>query len=371
MKPKKGHPWPAARLPIFTLCCWALGLMAFSQLLIAGVALSTRFDESRVVRTVIKEVPKLITVRIPAPSPSPPPAETSSSLVSRPPLAAPSFEASLPPPTPMAAPPVDDPRAERMVKEARQARVAGDMGLAIMKLEEALSQSPDDPTVHFELGLVHEQMGVFDTASSHYEKVYQMGISGAGSLFERAAAKLADGFDQPTMLGKLSLARVRIFKDPRVDHGERVILDIPVQKAPGQVIDPQLVSVSVHIFNRTTRGEIILLEDPSWAHEHWISEPCDWEDGEETLRITYTIPQQDEATSQLFGERSFYGQVVSLHYGEEVVDVFPWPRDLAAKIPQQATSGAGDDLMLPDFHDSLPADYDPNLPLLLPPLPTR
>lgn len=343
--------------------------MAFSQLLIAGMALATRFEESRVVRTVIKEVPKLIAVRIPTPG-GKAAADHGSSLVSRPPVAVPSFESSLPPPTPMAAPPVDDPRSERMVKEARQARVAGDMGMAIMKLEEALTQSPDDPSVHFELGLVHEQMGVFDTASMHYEKVFQMGVSSAGSLYERAAAKLRDGFEQPSMLGKLSLARVRNFKDPRVESGERVILDIPVQKAPGQVINAQEVSVSVHIFNRTTRGEIILLEDQSWAHQQWISEPCDWEDGEETLRITYTIPPQDDATNQLFGERSYYGQVVTLHYGEDVIDVLPWPRDLAAKIPQQAYPGGGDDLLLPGFQDSLPLDFDPNLGVL-PPLPTH
>jgi hypothetical protein len=370
MKPEKRRPWPAARLPVFTLCCWALGLMAFSQLLIAGMALSTRFEESRVVRTVIKEVPKLVAVRIPAPGGNAA-ADLGTSVISRPPVAAPpSFEASLPPPTPMAAPPVDDPRSERMVKEARQARVAGDMGIAIMKLEEALSQSPDDPSVHFELGLVHEQMGVFDTASMHYEKVFQMGISGAGSLYERAATKLRDGFEQPSMLGKLSLARVRDFKDPRVESGERVILDIPVQKAPGQVIDAQEVSVSVHIFNRTTRGEIVLLEDQSWAQEQWISEPCDWEDGEETLRITYTIPPQDEATNQLFGERSYYGQVVTLHYGEEVIDVLPWPRDLAAKIPQQPGAGRGEDLFLPGFQDLPFPDFDPGLGVL-PPLPTE
>jgi tetratricopeptide (TPR) repeat protein len=81
-----------------------------------------------------------------------------------------------------------------MVKEARQARVAGDMGRAIVKLEEALAQSPEDPSVHYELGLVHEQMGVYDIAAAHYEKVFQMGVSGAGALYEMAGAKLRDGF---------------------------------------------------------------------------------------------------------------------------------------------------------------------------------
>jgi hypothetical protein len=337
--------------------------MAFSQLLVAGLALATRFEETREQITVIKEVPKLITVRIPAAGPGP--AADPGAVVSRPPVAAPSFESTLPPPTPMTAPPVADPLSERMLREARQARVAGNMGMAVMKLEEALSLSPEDPSVRFELGLVHEQMGVYDTASAHYEKVFQMGVSGAGALYERAAAKLRDGFEQVDMHGKLSLARVRIFKDPRVGDGERVILDIPVQKAPGETIDDQEVSVSVLIFNRSSRGDIMLLEDQSWVEKHWISEPCDWEDGEETLRITYTIPPQDEATEHLFGGRSYYGQVVTLHYGEQVLDVQPWPRDLAARIPQEPGPGVHGDSLFPDFEGLLP-DFDPNLPLLPP-----
>lgn len=365
---------PNQRLPVFSLSCWALGLMGFSQLLIGGMALATRFDESREVRTIVKEVPKLIAVRIPAGETA---MDSKAPVVSRPPVAAvppaasPDVLSTLPPPTPVATPGVADPRSERLLREARRARVASDMGLAIVKLQEALSESPDDPNVHYELGMVHEQMGVFDTAAAHYEKVFQMGVSGAGVLYEKAAAKIRDGFEQPdAMLGKLSLGRVRIFKDPDPSAGERVILDIPVQKAPGEEVDLEQISVSVLIFNRTSRGEIVQLEDRSWATEQWVSLPCDWTDGEETMRMTYVIPKQDGQTEHLFGERRYYGQVVSLLYGEQVLDVQAWPRDLAARIPQQPSAGQSGDPMLPEFQDTPPLDYDPNQPLL-PPLPTE
>ena len=370
MVSEKPNPLPASRLPVFAISCWALALMAMSQLLVAGLALATRFEESREVRVVIKEVPKLIAVRVPSAAADP---DQASSVVSRPPLPpppAPVESRPLPAPTPMSVPQVGDPRSERMVNEAREARVAGDMGLAIVKLEEALSQSPGDPSVHYELGLVHEQMGVFDTAAAHYEKVFQMGVSGAGKLYELAAAKLRDGFEQPdAMTGKLALGRVRIFNDPNDEQGQRVVLTIPVQKAPTDEIDVADIAVSVTFFNRTSKGEIVQLEDKSWVTEQWVSLPFDWTGGEENLRMTYVIPAQDGQTEHLFGSRSYYGQVVSLLYKGEILDVQAWPRDLAAKIPRSASVNHGDPV-LPEFQDSLPPGFDPSLPLL-PPLPSK
>jgi hypothetical protein len=353
------------RLPVFPVACWSLGLMAFLQLLVAGMALATRWENSQQVRVIEKEVLKPVVVKVPTPAATP-----GASVVSRPP-APPEPAAPAVAPTPLAVPQVADPRSERMVNDARQARVAGDMGLAIMKLEEALAQSPDDASVQYELGLVHEQMGVFDTAAAHYEKVFQMGVSGAGSLYEMAAAKLRDGFEQPdAMLGKLSLGRVRIFNNPDHEGGQRVILTIPVQKSPADEVDVAEIAVSVNFFNRTTKGEIIQLEDKSWVTEQWVTLPFDWTGGEESLRMTYTIPAQDQQTEHLFGGRKYYGQVVSLMYKGEVLDVQAWPRDLAARIPRQPSAAPGD-AMLPEFQDVLPSDFDPEVPLLpaLPELP--
>jgi tetratricopeptide (TPR) repeat protein len=361
MPARTQHPITAGNPPVFPIACWALGLVAFSQLLVAGVALSKRFEESRVVRVVEKEVPRLIAVRIPSANAD----AVESGVVVRPPAPAPA-ETSTPPPTPLEAPAIADPRAERLVDQARRARVAGDMGRAILKLEEALLQSPDDPSVFYELGLAHEQMGVFDTASAYYEKVFQLGVSGAGSLYEIAAAKLRDGFEQPgDMLGKLALGRVRIFNDPNHEGGEQVILSIPVQKAPGAEVETGEIEVSVIFFNRNAKGEILQLEEKSWVTQQWVSLPFDWAGGEETLRMNYVIPRQDGVTSHLFGALSYYGKVVSLLYKGEVLDVQAWPRDLAARIPQ-APVAAPDDYRLPEFFDpdSLPPDFDPENPLL-------
>lgn len=364
----------APTVPVFPIALTALGLMAFSQLLISAMSLAVRFEDSREVRVVEKEVTKIVPVEVPAKPRGvgadfrDEPLAEAPSVVSRPPVSP--AEPEAPPvvaPSPIVTPRIDDPLAEKLVTEARAARVAGDMGMAIMKLEEAKKLAPEDPNVHYELGLVHEVMGVYDMAAKHYQSVMALGISGAGSLYELAAGKLANGFEEPSAVGKLSLGRVKIFPDPRYEDGQRVILTIPVQKAPAAKINPGDIAVHVTFFNQNARGEISQLEDGSWVTEQWATLPFDWAGGEESLRMTYIIPKRDAATEHLFGELKYHGQIVTLYNKDEVVDVQAWPPALAARIPQQPAAGPAD-APFPEFLDSdvLPPGFDPNFPLLPP-----
>ena len=346
---------------LFVGACSALALLAFSQILIAAIALAIRIENGKQIRIVERQVEKLIPIRIAGPAPPP--------QFATPPRAEPTLP-PVPEPQLNQTPTVADPRSERLVKEGRKARIAGDMGLAILKLEEALRDSPDDPTVLYELGMVHEAMGVYGEASRYYESVFKLGASSAGDLYEMAAAKLRDGFEQPTdMLGKVALGRVRIFNDPKAPGGQRVVLSVPVQKAPGEQIEADQIEVAITFFNKTNQGKIVQLEDSSWAVPAWVSLPFDWRGGEEMLRMNYIIPQRDAQTTHLFGDLTYYGQVVSLTYRGEVLDVQAWPRDLAARIGQVAPTGGASEL--PEFldQDILPPNFDPDIPLLNPLLP--
>lgn len=356
---------------VFVIACWVLGLIAFGQIWIAGLALMQRFHQASQPQVIEKEVIRHVVVRVPAESTD---KMQDSAIVSRPPVALtrplgmPILDAPLPTPRPLDTPIIADPLCERLVREAREARVAGDMGKAIVKLEEALGQTPHEPAVLFELGIVHEQMGVFDHASGYYQKVFELGTSDAGTYYESAAAKLRDGFENPIdNIGRLSLGRVRIFKSPDISKGQTVILTIPIQKAPSFEMDDNLLQVDVNFFNRTTKGDIIQLEDKSWAREHWASMPFDWSGGEELLRMTYTIPPQDQQTEHLFGIRSYYGQVVTLTYKGEILDVQAWPRDLSARLPG-SPARTNENNQFPDFLDLPPPGFDPDLGVL-PPLP--
>ncbi|MGD7654417.1 MAG: hypothetical protein ACQCXQ_14455, partial [Verrucomicrobiales bacterium] len=53
------------RFPVFPVACWSLALMAASQLIVAGMALATRFEEGKQVRIIEKAVIKPVVVRVP------------------------------------------------------------------------------------------------------------------------------------------------------------------------------------------------------------------------------------------------------------------------------------------------------------------
>jgi len=350
----------------FAMALCLLGVMALAQMVVAGIALAIRFKESGGHRVVEREVIREVRVDVPqiagtgqqvAPTHLLP-------MMGLPPIAPILGQDPVLQPSPLTEPEIGNPEAARLLKEAREARVAADMGKAIVKLEQALVHAPGEPGVLYELGMVHEEMGIYDKAAVYYEEVFKMGMSRAGALYPLAAAKLRDGFSQPTdMLGKLSLGRVQIFKNPNHRNGQQVILTIPLQKAPDGEFDKDNIRVEVQFFNRSSRGEIIESTDASWVTSSWISLPWDWAGGNEQLRMTYTIPDRDPATEHLFGELKYYGQVVTLIYDNEVLDVQAWPRDLAARITRQPQNGFGE-LPVPEFQDTLPPGFDPNVPLL-------
>ena len=354
----------------FAVALCLLGVMAVAQLVVGGMALAMRFKESPAPQIVERDVIREVRFELPEPingdlhhaNMAPPTTATATPRVHQnPPQPNP-----LPPhhPSPLAEPKVKEPKASKLLNEAREARVAGDMCKAIVKLEQALQHVPGEPSVLFELGVVHEQMGIFDKAADYYEEVFRMGMPRAGALYPMAAAKLRDGFVQPIdMLRKLSLGRIKIFKNNKYDNGQQIILTIPVQKAPNGEVEMDAIEVEVRFFNRSTRGEVTELRDASRVASQWVSLPWDWAGGGERLRMTYTIPKRDVATDHLFGELSYYGQVVTLSYKGEVLDVQAWPRDLAARIVRQPQAGFGE-LPVPEFQDMLPPDFDPNIPLL-------
>ncbi len=345
-----------------------LGLLAFAQLLTAGVALAVRMERSQQVRVEEKVVTKIVTVAAAPPKPA---KEVVAVAPASPPPLPPPDPTPLPPARPLAAPPIADPVVERLVLEARKARLADDMASAINKLEEAQQLAPEDPSVHFELGQVYETMAAFDTrladqASDAYLKVMSLGTTGAGALYPLAAAKIRDGISMPADLrGELALGNPRVFHDDTFQNGERVLVTVPVQAAPGTEISANDLVVKVNFFDSTMKDGKRDVQPAAegicqTVHE-WVSGDFDFVGGEELLRVTYTLPPQELQEDHLFGKRKYYGQTVEVFYKGELIDAHARPRHLAAF--REAGGRPADDML-----ELLPEDMIDNGGSVLPPL---
>ena len=345
---------------VYHASCWLLALVAFTQLLLVGIALAVRdrpAAAAEVVERVVTEYvqvpvasdsagdPDPVALAVP-PSVTPPPAETR-----------PWNGESLGVPRPRIA----DPEVEALVEGAQIGRVEGDLARAAAKLFAAEKLAPADPNVLYELAQVHELAGNYGKAGDYYQKVLALGILGAGGLYTEAAEKLRDGFGAPgRQLDRLTLGRIIEFRDPRVADGQKVILTIPVLAAPGQVKNPDGVEVRVFLYDKI--GEEIVEAPKDQFVQSWVSAPVDFLRGEEKARVTYFIPGAVPTEQHLFGGRQYFGHVVAIYQDGELIDQKAWPRKLAAKV------NAPESNLPPLLHDYIPEDFNPSNPLL-PPLP--
>lgn len=357
------------RLSVFHTSCWVLGLIAFVELAAVGLALGLDGRQPPVVSVEpeVRVVTQYQTL----------PPEKETVYVEKPVYIEPEIGA-LPagPPTyvpervevQLRAPRIDDPIVEKLVEDARAARVAGDSWRAVLKLDEAAKSAPQDPNVLYQYAEVYEAMGLYDKAADRYQEVFALGTTGAGSLYELAAVKLRDGIEQPDdMAGKFALGRVRVFGDNSWEEGQRVILSIPVSAAPGLVQDEEELSkaleVQVHLYDQLNGKPVLRDEFSSSVDSRWATPPVDWQDGgEELLRVIYEIPAEGGGAAHLLGQRVYFGQVVELYYEGVLIDRLASPRRLAAEV-----NARGEEIYFyPDNY--VPDDFNFENPLL-PPLP--
>lgn len=359
------------RLSVFHTSCWVLGLIAFVELAAVGLALGLEGRQSGVVDPQVVE--RVVTVTEYQTLPP----EEKTVYLEKPVYLEPEV-GDLPPGPPsyvpervevqLRAPRIDSPIVEKLVEEARAARVAGDSWRAVLKLDEAAKTSPQDPNVLYQYAEVYESMGLYDKAADRYQEVFSLGTTGAGSLYELAAVKLRDGIEQPDdMAGKFALGRVRVFGDNSWEEGERVILSIPVSAAPGLMQDEEELSkaleVQVHLYDQLNGKPVLRDQFSSSVDNRWVTPPVDWQDGgEELLRVIYEIPAEGGGAAHLLGQRSYFGQVVELYYEGMLIDRLASPRRLASEVDAR-----GEEIYFyPENY--VPDDFNFENPLL-PPLP--
>jgi hypothetical protein len=359
---------------VFRLSCWVLALVAFAQLLTAGVALAVRVERAQEVKIVEKEGPtKIITVAPKAAEPAVAVAPVAPKPMELPPLPEPT---QLPAPRPLTVPMSADPVVERLVAEARKARLADDMATAMNKVEAALDTAPKDPNVLYEKALIYEEMAgadpaLADRAADAYQEILELGTTGAGSLYALAGEKLTAGIAMPADLrGQMALGRVWIYKDKDYENGQRVVVTVPVHGSRDTEIKEGDLEVKVTFYDSMMqKGKREIVQTAVGVKKenvNYITLPFDFATGEELVRFTYILPKDDLQQEHLFGKREYYGQVVELIYKGEVLDAAAWPRHLSSRSPaaqQQQQQGNPWDQM-PEFltEDMISPGLLPNLP---------
>ncbi|MDA8960484.1 hypothetical protein N9050_04405 [Akkermansiaceae bacterium] len=329
-------------LGMFHISCWIIGLVAFVQVMSVGVALAFKNQQipqpgERIVKeyvvapgppsalvTAADEKPEPIgalppkPIAVVSPKPLPESKEVLTDLESVTKVAEEDV-LNLPPP-------VLDPIVEALLKDARQARVEGDLIQALTKLQEAELREPRDPNVLYSLGSTYEAFGIFDKARDNYYEVFNLGPN-AGSLFEKASFKVAQGL-VPDVKNLACLGWGRMTNPIQEQNGERRTLILPVEVDTNKDFDPMLFTPRVRFYEEVDGkiGQAIIRQGDSGSE--WVTGTADWKDGEEIAEVWYFVPDQDPATGLLFGQRKFYGFVAELYYDGRLSDIRAHPRTL-------------------------------------------
>jgi hypothetical protein len=346
----------AQPLLIFRIACFGMAIMAVGLCIASVVALAMRFETNRqpiVVEKIVEKIiekPVEIILEVPV-LPDPRPDLAVMGEINNLPL---------PPPRDLSLPAIPDPIVEKLVNGARAARFADDIILAINKLDEAATHTPNCPVTLYEMGECYEELKIYDRARESYFKVTSLGPENAGVLYAKASDKLTNGFEQPIdKVNQIVLGKIRVYSDPNATEGQRTVLSIPVQAVPGEIIDYNDIVWHIHPFERIGAKKDIQASQPNTYSfkAQWASNKPDWASGEEMLHYTFNIPPQPVHDAHLFGERKYYGHVVKLLYKGEVIDQQAYPRMLAHRlnIPEESPIAMNQDL---------PENYNPDNPLL-------
>ncbi len=340
------------RRPTFAIVCGLLGLVAFVQLVLVGVALAGRVGETRVVE--VTEAGDVKVVYIPTLADALPEVEKVKPR---------SYDDILKaygdgdgdkaddgaefkmPATPKAAPkrrtagvgirpslttdqgrfmPIKNSRVEKLVEEAKRLHLAGDIVRAVVKLAEAEVIDPTEPAIIYRRALVFEDARNWERAGDEYDKLFALGPE-VGTYYEIATDKIANGVKDAPDVVPFQLGNVvqRVSQDKLTAR-----VSIPVRRLTKREIEPSQIDVRIFFYDIVDNKvvEPVPQQREQNIAKRWITEPTDWlRSTEETAEAVYQLPELELAQVHLFGERRYFGHVVELYYKGELMDQFAYP----------------------------------------------
>ncbi|MGJ8656886.1 MAG: hypothetical protein ACSHX6_10595 [Akkermansiaceae bacterium] len=364
------------RRPTFAIVCGLLGLMAFIQLVMVGVALASRVGETRVVEVL--EAGEVMKVYIPTLADELPDVEKQKPRSYDDILKAygkdgedgADYKLHVPQrnipkrrtpggsirPEPLMDQgrfmPIKNSRVEKLVEEAKGLHLSGDVVRAILKLAEAEIIDPDEPAIIYRRALVFEDMRNWERAGDEYDKLFGLGPE-VGAYYEIATDKIANGVKDAPDVVPFHLGNVvqRVSADQL-----RARVTIPVRRLTKREIEPSQIDVRIFFYDIVDNKvvEPVPQQREQNIAKRWVTEPTDWSGNvEESAEAVYQLPELELADVHLFGERRYFGHVVELYYKGELMDQFAFPGRLHGIHAKDQYKQHVDPEMLPfdDFPD--------------------
>ncbi len=336
------------RRPTFGVVCGLLCLVAFIQLVMVGVALANRVGETRVV--TVKEDGDVKVVYIPTVADAGPavkrveprsyddllrayegkggdsvgPYKLKSERVERPsrpsgvgirPLEAKGAGRFIA---------IKNSRVEKLVEEAKELHLSGDVVRAVLKLEEAEVLDAVEPAIMYRRALIFEDMRNWERAGDEYDKLFALGPE-VGAYYDIATDKIANGVQDAPDVVPFSLGNV--VKRLSVNKlTARVV--VPIRKLTEREVEPARVEVRIFFYDIVDNKfvEPVPKQRERNIAKRWVTGVADWVGGvEESVEAVYTMPKLELADVHLFGERRYFGHVVELYYKGELMDQYAYP----------------------------------------------
>lgn len=338
-----------SRRPTFAIVCGLLGLVAFIQLVMVGVAVASRVGETRVVE--LTEAGEVKVLYIPTIADALPEVEKQKprsyddilkaygngkgAAIDMNEQAAKSKKLPMKRTAGVGIRPtqssdlgrfmaIKNSHVEKLVEEAKDLHLSGDMVRAVLKLAEAEILDANEPAIIYRRALIFEDMRNWERAGDEYDKLFARGPE-LGAYYEIATDKISNGVKDAPDVVPFQLGNVvqRVSED---QLSARLI--IPVRRLTDREIEPSQIDVRIFFYDIVDNKEVepVPQQREQNIQKSWITEPADWAGkSEESAEAIYELPVLQLAEVHLFGERRYFGYVVELYYKGEIMDQFAYP----------------------------------------------
>lgn len=175
-----------------------------------------------------------------------------------------------------------------------------------------------------------------------------MGEAVAGGYYTLAKLKLEGGAPAGAAAegsSPVTLGNCQLLRDPTVQKGERITVRVPIIGSRGATINPDQMVIHVLLYESVNNGAYIEQVRSGQPVQDWVSKPINWQDTpEETLDVTYDLPEPSPDQIRDLGKREFHGYIVKLFYRDRLVGEQIHPESLRGMSQRGGGPGLDDAL---------------------------